>query len=116
MSARSATTFLIDTLDHGRAAPGQLHERKPSLQTRFGAHTSGRGSLLIRSDRSHTSEATDAVNQVWDDKPEGFFVSPLPENGCLSIRLNLLAIDAVALRRSVAVRMTLECECFAEQE
>jgi hypothetical protein len=24
-------------------------------------------------------------------------VSPLPENGCLSIRLNLLAIDAIAL-------------------
>ena len=24
-------------------------------------------------------------------------MSPLPENGCLSIRLNLLAIDAIAL-------------------
>ena len=90
-------TVSLQNVNSGGDTPGQLHERKPSLQTRFGAHTSGRGSLPIRSDRSHTSEATDAINQVWDDKPEGFFVSPLPENGCLSIRLNLLAIDAIAL-------------------
>ena len=39
----------------------------------------------------------DAVNQVWDDKPECFFVSPLSENRRLSLGLNLLAIDAIAL-------------------
>ena len=33
----------------------------------------------VQSDGSHTSKATEAVNQVWDDKRECFFVLPPPE-------------------------------------
>jgi hypothetical protein len=42
------------------------------------------------------------LHQVWDDNRAYVFVSPLPENRCLSISLKLLATDAITLNGSEA--------------